>query len=82
MTVSIGQNPDSGFDEPLQLLSDCHRRIEKFLDILIRVVKDCPGQKLSAEYRTALTAALKYFQPEFRGSAISLVQNCFNISGH
>ncbi len=62
MTISIGQTPDSGFDQPLKLLSDCHRRIEKFLDILIRVVHDCPGQKLNEEYRTALTAALKYFR--------------------
>lgn len=62
MTVIIGQAPDSSFDEPLKLLSDCHRRIEKFLDILIRVVHDCPGQHLNDEYRTALTAALKYFR--------------------
>ena len=62
MTVKIGQNPDSSFDEPLKLLSDCHRRIEKFLDILIRVVHDCPGQRLNEEYQAALTAALKYFR--------------------
>ena len=31
MLVKIGQPVDHGFDAPLGLLSDCHRRIEKFL---------------------------------------------------
>lgn len=62
MAIGIGQTPDAGFDQPLQLLSDCHRRIEKFLDILLRVVKENPGISLKSEYRDALTAALKYFR--------------------
>ena len=33
--LQIGAAPDHDFDEPLGLLSDCHRRIEHFLDILI-----------------------------------------------
>lgn len=62
MAIGIGQTPDAGFDQPLQLLSDCHRRIEKFLDILLRIVKECPGKPLNAEYREALASALKYFR--------------------
>jgi hypothetical protein len=35
MPLQIGAAPDHDFDEPLGLLSDSHRRIEHFLDILI-----------------------------------------------
>lgn len=62
MPVTLGQTPDAGFDQPLKLLCDCHRRIEKFLDLLIRVADECPGGPLEPEYRDALQAALRYFQ--------------------
>jgi len=62
MAIMLGQTPDAGFDQPLKLLSDCHRRIEKFLDLLIRVADECPGGPLEPEYRDALQAALRYFQ--------------------
>lgn len=38
MGIVIGAKPDSSFADPLGLLSDCHRRIEKFLQTLIRIV--------------------------------------------
>lgn len=38
MGIVIGAKPESSFADPLGLLSDCHRRIEKFLQTLILVV--------------------------------------------
>jgi hemerythrin-like domain-containing protein len=62
MTIQIGGQRDAGFDEPLRLLSDCHRRIERFLDILLRVTRASNGGKLDEESRRALVTALRYFR--------------------
>ena len=43
------------------MLVDCHRRIERFLDILCGVAEDANGRALSGEERRALEAALNYF---------------------
>ena len=61
MRIQIGQRPDHGFDEPLGLLSDCHRRIEHFLQVLTAVADQAGGGALTPSYRTALEGALKYF---------------------
>lgn len=62
MPVSIGARPESGFDEPLGLLGDCHRRIERFLGMLITVAEQARGAALNEEQRRALEAALRYFR--------------------
>lgn len=62
MPVTIGAKPESGFDQPLGLLRDCHRRIERFLDMLIQVTQRVRGGTLNAEERRALEAALGYFR--------------------
>ncbi|MGH8639190.1 MAG: hemerythrin domain-containing protein, partial [Burkholderiales bacterium] len=61
MPIKIGQRVDHSFDEPLGLLSDCHRRIEHFLRVLATVAADAAGGPLTAEYRSALDGALRYF---------------------
>jgi hemerythrin-like domain-containing protein len=61
MPVILGAKPEHDFDEPIGLLGDCHRRIERFLDILLKVASDAAGGALSDERRTALEAALRYF---------------------
>lgn len=38
MGIVIGAKPESSFADPLGLLSDCHRRIEKFLQTLMLIV--------------------------------------------
>jgi iron-sulfur cluster repair protein YtfE (RIC family) len=38
MGIVIGAKPESSFADPLGLLSDCHRRIEKFLQTLVLIV--------------------------------------------
>ena len=61
MLLKIGQRPDHGFDEPLGLLSDCHRRIEHFLAVLLTIADQANGQELSADQRRQLEGALTYF---------------------
>ena len=60
--IQLGAKPEHGFDEPLGLLSDCHRRVEKFLDQLLLIAQGERGRKLSADRRQALETALRYFQ--------------------
>jgi len=62
MAIQIGAKPDSGFDDPIGMLTDCHRRIESFLRILHAVVERAPGRSLTGEERDAVQAALQYFR--------------------
>jgi hemerythrin-like domain-containing protein len=62
MGIQIGAKPDSGFDDPLGMLKDCHRRVERFLGILCLVVERARGRELTGEERTAAEAALHYFR--------------------
>jgi hemerythrin-like domain-containing protein len=62
MPVQIGAKPDSGFDDPLGMLRDCHRRIERFLDVLCRIAQDARGRALSTEEAGSVEAALRYFR--------------------
>ncbi len=62
MAIQIGAKPESSFNDPLGLLSDCHRRIEKFLEQMVRIARDSDGTGLPDAERTALTTALKYFR--------------------
>ena len=60
--IQIGAKPDSGFDDPIGMLKDCHRRIERFLGILCLVVVRAQDRSLSAKERDAVQAALEYFR--------------------
>jgi hemerythrin-like domain-containing protein len=62
MPLQIGGRTDHGFHEPLGLLSDCHRRIEHFLQVLVTVERRATGGPLDAECRHALDGALRYFE--------------------
>jgi hemerythrin-like domain-containing protein len=62
MPVQIGGKPESTFDDPIGLLGDCHRRVERFLGVLQKVAFDARGHSLSAEQRGALETALRYFR--------------------
>lgn len=61
MLITIGQRPDHGFDERLGLLSDCHRRIEHFLRVLVAIAEQANGGPLMAVHRSQLDGALAYF---------------------
>jgi hemerythrin-like domain-containing protein len=62
MAIQIGAKPDSGFDDPIGMLTDCHRRIESFLGILNAVAERARGRGLTGEERDAVQAALQYFR--------------------
>jgi hemerythrin-like domain-containing protein len=58
MPVNIGDKGQADFTQPIELLMDCHRRIERFLTILQKV-SQC--KELDAEHREALHTSLDYF---------------------
>src|SRR5437660_7837791 len=62
MPIQIGQKPESGFNHPLGLLSDCHRRIEQFLKVLIQVSETADGASMTPPEIAALQNALEYFR--------------------
>ena len=37
MAVNLGDKPLAGFGEPIEMMKDCHRRIEHFLNVLRKV---------------------------------------------
>lgn len=60
----LGRTPDHGFDEPLGLLTDCHRRIEMFLELLQRAVRERagpPSVPLDPPTAEAIRNARRYF---------------------
>lgn len=62
MPVQIGTKPLADFSQPVDLLMDCHRRIERFLQMLLRVVAETWGEPLDAAHREAMETALTYFR--------------------
>jgi hemerythrin-like domain-containing protein len=60
MPVQIGSKA-SDFSDPTGLMSDCHRRIEMFLNTL-RAAGDFNGRQLAEDERRSLDAALRYFR--------------------
>jgi hemerythrin-like domain-containing protein len=62
MGIQIGAKPDAGFDNPIGMLKDCHRRIEQFLHVLCLVVDRAPGRPLTEEEAGAVKSALHYFR--------------------
>ncbi len=61
MLVQLNAPAQAGFDDPLGLMRDCHRRIESFLDIIIEINTSSADGALDAARRGALRTALDYF---------------------
>lgn len=62
MPVTIGARLENDFTNPLGLLKDCHRRIERFLGVIVAVIREAKNSELGEEQRTALKTALRYFR--------------------
>ena len=62
MPIVIGAKRESDFTDPIGMLGDCHRRIEMFLNVLVRVAEQVHGDALNEEQRGALETALRYFR--------------------
>ena len=61
MPVQIGGKLDAGFNDPIGMLTDCHRRIERFLDVLCNVAEHARDRRLTQEETDAVQSSLKYF---------------------
>ena len=62
MPISIGSKQGADFSDPIGLLSDCHRRIESFLGVLVTLAAQAEGAALETEQRAALETSLRYFK--------------------
>lgn len=62
MPITIGAKPAGDFSNPIELLSDCHRRIERFLAVLVSVARQTHGDPMTEEQREEWLRALDYFR--------------------
>ena len=47
MPIVIGARRESDFSDPIGMLGDCHRRIERFLNALLTVATSAKGAPLT-----------------------------------
>ncbi len=62
MPVKIGAEAEHGFDKPIALMKDCHRRIEGFLGVFQTLAALPPGAKLDTGHQESLRKAVHYFE--------------------
>ena len=62
MPITIGAKKESDFTDPIGMLGDCHRRIERFLSVLTSLSAQQNGAALNEEQKTALATSLRYFR--------------------
>ena len=62
MPIVIGAKRESDFGDPIGMLRDCHRRIERFLNALLTVATGAKGGPLTNEQQAALSTGLRYFR--------------------
>src|SRR5579864_7216969 len=62
MPITIGAKRASDFTDPIGMLGDCHRRIERFLNALVAIAAQEKGGPLTEPHRTALATSLRYFR--------------------
>jgi hemerythrin-like domain-containing protein len=60
--IQVGAGKLSTFSDPLGVLRDCHRRIERFLEVLTTVAERAKDGALDDASREALEVALQYFR--------------------
>lgn len=61
MRINIGDKPPADFTEPIEIMKDCHRRIEHFLVVLQTALARFGEGELRDDGRRALQAAVSYF---------------------
>jgi hemerythrin-like domain-containing protein len=62
MPITIGAKQESDFTDPIGMLGDCHRRIERFLSVLQKLASERQGAALTEQEQRSLAASLKYFR--------------------
>jgi hemerythrin-like domain-containing protein len=61
MPINIGNKLESDFRNPIGMLSDCHRRIERFLGALLSIAEQAAGGPIPEDHRKHFETALRYF---------------------
>src|SRR5579885_1714835 len=61
MPITIGAKPEATFADPIGMLKDCHRRIERFLNVLAQL-SPAAGRPLDPAQRASWETALRYFR--------------------
>lgn len=62
MPITIGAKKESDFTDPIGILGDCHRRIERFLSVLKTLACERQGTALNEQQQNSLSASLRYFR--------------------
>lgn len=62
MVVQLGTHGSPGFDDPIALMMDCHRRIEHFLKVIELVTEHASSGHLDDSSASELRTALHYFR--------------------
>ena len=62
MAITVGARPEASFLDPVGMLTDCHRRVLRFLGDLMSVSGTFAGEVLPALSQQQLVTALRYFR--------------------
>jgi hemerythrin-like domain-containing protein len=62
MPIFIGGKPESDFTNPIGMLGDCHRRIVRFLHVLVQLAAQKQDGPLTSEEGALLSTSLRYFR--------------------
>jgi hemerythrin-like domain-containing protein len=62
MPITIGAKPAGDFSNPMELLSDCHRRIERFLGVLVTITRQAQDGLMTGQQKEEWLRALEYFR--------------------
>ncbi|MBI4468356.1 MAG: hemerythrin domain-containing protein [Acidobacteria bacterium] len=62
MFVGIGEKTDNDFSNPMGMLTDCHRKLERILQGFLTVTAEARGTALTPEQRTVIEMGLRYFE--------------------
>jgi hemerythrin-like domain-containing protein len=62
MPITIGAKHERDFTDPIGMLEDCHRRIERFLAVLVKLAFERRGAALGEQEIDSLSASLRYFR--------------------
>jgi len=62
MPITIGAKPSPDFSNPIELLMDCHRRIERSLAVLVKLAAQAEGRPMTDEQSREWEQALDYFR--------------------
>lgn len=61
MAINLGEKPPADYAHPIEMMKDCHRRVEHFLNVLRKVHAQFGAGELTDEARRALEVSLNYF---------------------